>query len=162
VQRRGRTPIIRYVRQLLGREDTQAFVGLARQLGAEPYSETLEDRTLVARAFRVKEPAPVNALAWFSTFVDPVPVVATLRQADDHTLALARTEFVQLFGVLRQVAEYIPGLGPVLALEMRRRPTWPPMMLYLFWLRHRESPEARQMLEQLNALLPTLQPVTPQ
>jgi hypothetical protein len=39
----------------------------------------------------------------------------------------------------------VPGLGPVLALEMRRDPEWPPPMLFPLWPRHREEPQIRKV-----------------
>jgi hypothetical protein len=66
-------------------------------------------------------------------------------------LVLARVEFRMVAATLTQAANALPGVGNVLALEMRRRPDWPPMMAFLLWLRHRESPMGRHILELLRA-----------
>lgn len=161
-KRRGRTPLMRHLRKLLGREDAPAFIALVRQMGTGRYEENPFDRDLAARAFGIVEPVPANGLAWFATFVDPVPVAVALQQADDRTLAVARVEFQSVATALRQFADMIPGLGSVLALEMRRRPDWPPMMAFLLWLRHRQNPQAQHALALVSASLAESPQVPPQ
>jgi hypothetical protein len=145
------------IRRVVGRKRLPLSLQLIAQLrtGTVPGTDD-EVRDLLWRAFPIEEltgKAPERILSAIADFMDPDPVQVAVRDADEQTLLRARDEFQQVAAVIGRVSKVVPGLGPAIALEMRRNPSWPPPVFFLYWLRHREDPAIRDAISQLSAYL---------
>lgn len=148
-RKRGRSPLFRYVKQMIGGKHLVEFLDLIEQLGSKTLTQmNPEDRSLLFGAISpdLEKSVPEGALASFSGFLAIRPMADAFQRATDETILKARAEFVHVVSLINYIAAVVPGLGPVLALEIQRDPEWPLPSFFLLWLRHRENEQTRSTL----------------